>query len=126
MNPRTPTKVDRHIATRLRAARLEAGFSQEEVSAEGGVSFQQIQKYENGTNRISASRLFALAELYHKPLDYFFAGVATNGKKPSEDIGAKLLATPHGIDIAKHYLALPGMPARQLVIDIAKALSGAR
>jgi transcriptional regulator with XRE-family HTH domain len=124
-NPRSANKIDHHIATRLRAARLESGLSQEDVSARIGVSFQQIQKYENGTNRISASRLFEMTQLYGKPLDWFFTGApeANGKKKPIEDIGAKLIASAHGIDIAHHYLAIPGHASRQLVVDIAKALS---
>lgn len=121
---RKATNIDRHVATRLRAARLQAKLSQEEAGEKLGVTFQQIQKYENGHNRISASTLYHLAALYGVELAWFFDGAEkTNGKKIAEDIGAKLLATPHGIDIAMHYLALPGLPARQLVVDLAKALS---
>ena len=119
--------IDGHVSTRLRAARLQGGFSQEDVSREIGVTFQQIQKYENGLNRISAGKLYQIAKLYQVEIGFFFEGIERiNGKKLTEDIPAKLLACPHGIDLARSYLALSGHASRQLVIDIAQALARPR
>jgi transcriptional regulator with XRE-family HTH domain len=69
---RAVSKIDAHISARLRVARMESGVTQQ-CSAEAlGITFQQIQKYESGKNRISAGRLFELAKLYRKPIDWFF------------------------------------------------------
>jgi transcriptional regulator with XRE-family HTH domain len=64
--------VDQHIAQRLRAKREEMGLSQPEVADAAGISFQQVQKYESGKNRISAGRLWQIAKFFEVPVGYFF------------------------------------------------------
>jgi transcriptional regulator with XRE-family HTH domain len=73
--PRNPTVVDQHVGARLRAARLEAGKSQTEVAESLGLTFQQVQKYEKGTNRISAGKLHELSRLFDTPVQFFFDGM---------------------------------------------------
>ena len=65
-------KTDVYIGSQIRAARLERGVSQTELGVVVGISFQQVQKYEKGSNRISAGALFELAEFLDKPLQWFF------------------------------------------------------
>jgi transcriptional regulator with XRE-family HTH domain len=72
------TAVDTHIGQRLRMQRKLAGLSQEQLAERLGVTFQQVQKYEKGTNRISASRLFGAARLLSVPVSFFFEGLATS------------------------------------------------
>ena len=72
------TAIDVHIGQRLRLRRKLAGLSQEQLAERVGVTFQQMQKYEKGTNRISASRLFAAARLLSVPVSYFFQGLAAS------------------------------------------------
>lgn len=67
--------VDKHVGTRVRAARTELGYSQEFVADRLGISFQQVQKYERGFNRISASRLYELAKIFRKPVAFFFQDI---------------------------------------------------
>ena len=74
--PRSPTAVDQHVGARMRAARLEAGKSQTEVAESLGLTFQQVQKYEKGTNRISAGKLHELWRLFDTPVQFFFGGMA--------------------------------------------------
>ena len=71
------TPVDVHIGQRLRMRRELLGTTQEQLAEALGITFQQVQKYENGTNRISASRLFRVAEVLSSPVSYFFEGLAT-------------------------------------------------
>lgn len=71
---RKPNVVDVHIAKRVREARARSGLSQTEAGAKLGVSFQQLQKYENGSNRISVGSLFMLSRLYGVPVTWFFQG----------------------------------------------------
>jgi transcriptional regulator with XRE-family HTH domain len=66
------SKIDAYVSTRLRVARLESGETQMSAAEALGISFQQVQKYERGSNRIAAGRLFELARLYGKPIDWFF------------------------------------------------------
>src|SRR5262245_10432280 len=73
--PRQPSLVDKHVGARLRSARLEAGKSQTEVAEALGVTFQQVQKYEKGANRISAGRLYELSRLLDVPVQSFFDGL---------------------------------------------------
>ena len=65
-------EIDRHVARKLKKARGDIGISMEQAAAITGVSWQQIQKYENGLSRLSASRLAKLSKLYRKPLVWFF------------------------------------------------------
>ena len=80
------TAVDVHIGQRLRMRRKLAGLSQEQLAERLGVTFQQVQKYEKGTNRISASRLFGAARLLSVPVSYFFEGLATSEAEPEHVI----------------------------------------
>ena len=74
--PRNATVVDQHVGARVRAARLEAGKSQTEVAESLGLTFQQVQKYEKGANRISAGKLHELSRLFDMPVQFFFDRVA--------------------------------------------------
>jgi len=69
---RQPKPIDLIIAKRLRQSRLDCGMTLQDVQAKIGVSYQQIQKYENASNRVSAGQLWHIAKIYNKPIDYFF------------------------------------------------------
>jgi transcriptional regulator with XRE-family HTH domain len=70
--PKRQTNIDAHVAQRVRAARLSSGMAQEKLADKIGVTFQQVQKYENGTNRISAGRLYQISIALEVPITYFF------------------------------------------------------
>jgi transcriptional regulator with XRE-family HTH domain len=73
---RRTTPVDHHVGARTREARLEHDMSQTDLAVACGITFQQIQKYENGANRVSASRLWHFAAILGKPIGWFFEGLA--------------------------------------------------
>lgn len=75
---RRTTPVDHHVGARTREARLELDMSQTDLANACGITFQQIQKYENGANRVSASRLWQFAAVLGKPIGWFFEGLATH------------------------------------------------
>jgi transcriptional regulator with XRE-family HTH domain len=77
LSPKEPQAVDRHVAARIRQKRVELGMSQETLGEALGVTFQQVQKYEKGTNRVSAGRLFTIASLLDVDVSYFFKGLPT-------------------------------------------------
>jgi transcriptional regulator with XRE-family HTH domain len=87
LKARRTTPVDHHVGSRARERRVASGMSQSELALACGVTFQQIQKYENGANRISASRLWQFAAVLGKPLDWFFEGLAPH-KLPANVVKA--------------------------------------
>ena len=76
MNKRKPTEVDIHVGKRLRRRRELLGLSQTEIGKRIDLTFQQIQKYENATNRISAGKLFKFGQILDVPICYFFSGIS--------------------------------------------------
>ena len=81
MSDRLPNAIDGHVASRLRLRRLEAGMTQTQLAQAVGVTFQQLQKYEGATNRISAGALYQLALTLDVPVQYFFGGLSRRDKK---------------------------------------------
>ena len=79
MASKDPSNIDKHIGYKLKLRRVDAGMSQEALGEKVGLSFQQIQKYEKGANRISASRLFELTRILEVDISYFFEGFETSG-----------------------------------------------
>lgn len=75
VSARSSTSIDQHIGKRIRERRIEIGMSQDALGAKLGVSFQQIQKYESGANRIAASRLYLLSKTLDVDLSFFFEGL---------------------------------------------------
>jgi DNA-binding XRE family transcriptional regulator len=73
-----PKEVDAHVGLKIRERRKELGFSQTALAEKVGVSFQQVQKYEKGVNRVGASRLAALAKVLEVPIDFFFPSTTAN------------------------------------------------
>lgn len=73
--PKLPTQIDAHIGARLRSLRLAHDMAQAELGRRLGVSFMQVQKYESGTNRVSATRLFQIAKVFKVPIGSFFEGL---------------------------------------------------
>ncbi len=123
MATKRASEVDAYVAKRLRGARLEAGLTQEIVGKELGLTFQQLQKYEKGSNRISAGRLASLARIYRKPIGWFFEGApgpSLNGR--ASDVTAEFLSLPYAADLARDYIAIKHNINRQVVATVANAL----
>jgi transcriptional regulator with XRE-family HTH domain len=117
--------IDLHLGKRLRRRRRLLGLTQQQLAIAVGVRFQQIQKYECGANRISAARLWQLAEALEVPAAYFFDGLAeqqghTNGERAD---GGEVLARKETLDLIQAYYQLGERPRRRL-LDLAKSLNG--
>jgi transcriptional regulator with XRE-family HTH domain len=110
-----PDPVDVHVGRRLRQARLLAGLSQEELGEGIGVSFQAVQKYEQGENRLSASRLFRAAQLLEQPVAYFFDEL----QGLSEPAAA---FTRDEIDLVRHYRRIASSDVRDHLLQVAKRI----
>ncbi len=122
--PKCISNYDRHISERLKAARKQCGMSQTTAGAKLNVTYQQIQKTERGTNRISAGNLFIMAKTYGVPIGYFYEGLDAP-KSTETDLSLKLISTLHGADLARHYLAIKSSMGRKAIVDAAAALAKA-
>lgn len=114
-----PDPVDVHVGRRLRQARLLAGLSQEELGVGVGVSFQAVQKYEQGENRLSASRLFRAARLLERPVSFFFdeleGMVASNH---SHQTGF----SRDEIDLVRHFRQIGSEEVRERLLQLSKRI----
>jgi transcriptional regulator with XRE-family HTH domain len=100
-----PHEIDRHVGQRIRMRRLLAGLSQTELGNALGVSFQQVQKYENGNNRIASSRLVAVARVLECPIAWFYAGAPGEpdaaADREGTDMITAMLVDPYGMRLAQ-------------------------
>lgn len=112
-----PDPIDRHVGKRVRLARLEAGLSQDELGRGIGVSFQAVQKYEQGENRVSASRLFRTAQLVEQPVSFFFEGL--DHEAPAADV---VMFRPEELDLVRHYRRIASKEVRMRLLHLAKRI----
>lgn len=119
--------IDVHLGKRLRRRRRLLGLTQQQLAGSVGVRFQQIQKYECGANRISASRLWQLSEALEVPVGYFYDGLSDADRRelanqePNE--GGEMFARKETLDLIRAYYQLGERPRRRL-LDLAKSLNG--
>ena len=127
--------IDLHVGQRLRQRRCLLGMTQQKLAEAVGIKFQQIQKYESGANRVSASRLWALAEALEVPVSHFFEGLSRQDQETlvhtqhedDEDrpyIAPEVFSSKETIDLVRAYYNLKEGPRRRL-LDLAKTLAGA-
>lgn len=123
---RAANAIDRKIGQRVRSRRLEIGMSQERLAELLGVTFQQVQKYEKGVNRIAASRLHDIANALDMPASRFFDGLVANSRlgvaEAREDYVDDVLATPEGAQIMALFAAIRSVKVRRRVIELVRAL----
>jgi transcriptional regulator with XRE-family HTH domain len=128
MPKRLPNPKDIHVGRRVRAARIAIDMSQTTLGDALRLTFQQIQKYERGTNRIGAGRLHTIAGILGKPVAYFFEGlegsIASGKLKAIDDPFATLGETRAGHDLARAFNAIPDPKARAAVVTLAEILAG--
>jgi transcriptional regulator with XRE-family HTH domain len=122
--------IDLHVGKRLRRRRRLLGLTQQQLAESIGIRFQQIQKYECGANRVTASRLYELAVALNVPVNYFFEGLQANDPtaavdaQPANDrelIAADVLSQKETLELIRAYYKLGERPRRRL-LDLAKAL----
>ena len=129
---RGTTPVDAHIGQKIRARRNLLGFSQTDLADAAGITFQQIQKYENGSNRVGAARLQQFSDALGVPPSYFFEGATTVGKKQpapqegelSENDIVSFLGTREGAALVRAFIAIKQKPIRQNAIGFLETLKG--
>jgi transcriptional regulator with XRE-family HTH domain len=107
----------------VRSRRLEIGMSQEKLAELIGVTFQQIQKYEKGVNRIAAGRLYAIASALDTPVASFFEGLpVTKGGRASPATGEDALATPEGAELARLFASVRDAKVRRRIVNLVRAM----
>src|SRR3954466_3850926 len=113
MAKKAPHPTDKHVGSRVRMRRMMLGISQGKLADALGITFQQVQKYEKGRNRVSASRLQQVAHILQVPISFFFEGGPVADDKPSgqesapsPDYVSAFLATKDGLALAKAFMEL--------------------
>lgn len=106
--------VDIHVGKQIRQRRWLIGMSQENLAKAIGVRFQQIQKYEKGTNRVSSSRLWQISETLGVPISYFFKGLEKPAGVDKLSEPQDFLSNKEAIDLVRAYYRLPRTQRRQL------------
>ncbi len=126
---RTANDVDRRIGQRVRTRRLELGMSQERLAELLGVTFQQVQKYERGSNRISASKLYEISKALKAPVAYFFEGYGQSealegfSESESEQFVHGFLMTTEGIELAEAFPRIKNSKQRRRILELVRTLA---
>lgn len=115
--------VDAHVGKRIRHRRWMLGMTQQQLADMVGIKFQQIQKYETGMNRVSASRLWDISESLGVTIAFFFEGLQDNATA-AQIAGTDLMADKEALELVRSYYAIPEAQRRRL-FDLARALSDA-
>ena len=116
--------VDAHVGKRIRHRRWMVGMTQQQLADKVGIKFQQIQKYETGMNRVSASRLWDIAETLGVQIAFFFEGLSADSEVPHAAAPSDFLADKEALDLVRSYYAIPEAQRRRL-FDLARVLSEA-
>lgn len=115
--------VDIHVGKRVRHRRWMVGMTQQQLAEKVGIKFQQIQKYETGMNRVSASRLWDMATALSVPVDFFFDGLENHTDGIEDDaLPGDFLADKEALELVRSYYAIPENQRRRL-FELAKVLS---
>jgi transcriptional regulator with XRE-family HTH domain len=124
-NKRSADTRDLEIARRIRAIRLERGLSQTELGALIGVTFQQIQKYEKGANRVASGRLHRLCEALDVPITFFYAAVADeDANTDSVDVGLGFLETAGAVRLVRAFSRVKDPEMRRTLVELAEGIAG--
>lgn len=125
MKAKSANAVDVYVGGRVRLRRKALGMSQSNLAESLGITFQQIQKYEKGINRIGASRLQLIADIFAVPVGYFFENAAPSemtGVRAESDEIAQFITSKEGIALSKAFLAIEDANVRQKLLALARSL----
>lgn len=129
---KSPNPIDSHVGSRVRLRRMMLGMSQEKLGESLGITFQQIQKYEKGTNRIGASRLQHIATVLGVPVAFFFedapgtpaeaeAGLSEN---QSSSYVVDFLSSSEGLQLNRAFIRIQDAKVRRKIVDLVRAVAG--
>jgi transcriptional regulator with XRE-family HTH domain len=128
---KTPNPTDKHVGSRVRMRRMMLSMSQEKLGDALGLTFQQVQKYEKGTNRIGASRLQQISHVLQVPVSFFFDGapsvsgrVTGMSEAPSPAYVSDFLATSDGLALTKAFMRIKDAKLRRRIVDLVESIAG--
>ena len=131
---RRPNPIDVHVGSRVRLQRMLLGVSQERLGERLGLTFQQIQKYEKGVNRIGASRLFDLAQVLGVPIQFFYddapdgdrraAAAPGMAERPADGYIFDFLNTREGLELNRAFARIADPKSRRAILDLVRKLAG--
>jgi transcriptional regulator with XRE-family HTH domain len=131
MAKKAPNPIDKHVGSRVRMRRMMLGMSQEKLGDSLGLTFQQVQKYEKGTNRIGASRLQQISHILQVPVAFFFEGAPDlpgeapqMGEAPSPAYVSDFLATSDGLALTKAFMRISDAKLRRRIVDLVQQIAG--
>lgn len=128
---KVPNPIDVHVGTRVRLRRTMLSLSQEKLGESLGITFQQIQKYEKGTNRIGASRLQKLSEILKIPVSFFFEDVPGSHQNSASELSetespnyvVDFLSSTEGLQLNKAFANIKDPNVRKKIVDLVRSLS---
>ncbi|HEY0234159.1 MAG TPA: helix-turn-helix transcriptional regulator [Afipia sp.] len=130
MSAKTPNPVDKHVGSRVRMRRIMLGMSQEKLGEALGLTFQQVQKYEKGTNRIGASRVQQIGDVLQVPVSFFFDGgpstsISSEGfaEASSPAYVSDFLATSEGIALIRAFTRIEDPKLRRSIVDLVEQMA---
>ena len=127
---KAPNPIDKHVGSRVRMRRMMLAMSQEKLGDALGLTFQQVQKYEKGTNRIGASRLQQISQILQVPVEFFFEGAQNlgggNGMQdaPTATYVSDFLATSEGLSLTKAFTRIKDAKLRRRIVDLVEEIAG--
>jgi transcriptional regulator with XRE-family HTH domain len=131
MVKKAPNPVDKHVGSRIRMRRMMLGMSREKLSDGLGLTWQQVQKYENGKNRIGASRLQHISHILQIPVPFFFEGAPQLpgqldgiGKAPWPAYVSEFLATTDGLALTKAFMRVKAPRLRRRIVELVREIAG--
>lgn len=130
MSAKLPNPVDKHVGSRVRMRRIMLGMSQEKLGEALGLTFQQIQKYEKGTNRVGASRLQQIADILQVPVSFLFEGAPEANTRaegfsdtPSTGYISDFLATSEGLALTRAFTRISDPKLRRSIVDLVEQIA---
>jgi transcriptional regulator with XRE-family HTH domain len=128
---KAPNPTDRHVGARVRMRRMMLSMSQEKLGDALGLTFQQVQKYEKGANRIGASRLQQISHILQVPVSFFFEGapnapghqIASLSEAPSPTYVSDFLATSDGLALTKAFMGIKDGKLRRRIVDLVEQIA---
>ena len=133
MAKKAPNPIDKHVGSRVRMRRMMLAMSQEKLGDALGLTFQQVQKYEKGTNRIGASRLQQISQILQVPVSFFFDGAPIiagmpraegMSEAPSPAYVSDFLATSDGLALTKAFMRIDDSKLRRRIVDLVEQIAG--
>jgi transcriptional regulator with XRE-family HTH domain len=128
---KAPNPIDKHVGSRVRMRRMILGMSQSKLADGLGLTFQQVQKYEKGANRMGASRLQQISHILQIPVPFFFEGAPQltgqskgNGAAPSPAYVSEFLATPDGLALTKAFMRIKDIRLRRRIVELVQGMAG--